>query len=144
LFALLTAGVTVVGGPGLLETLGDPVAIGILAGLVVGKPVGIMVATWLTATLTRARLDAGITWSDLSGLAMVAGIGFTVSLLVGELAFGETDRIDGVKLAVLTASFASALLAAVVLRRRNSFYRTIAASEEPDADGVQDGAAPGG
>ena len=132
LFALLTAGVTFVGGPSLIETMADPVAIGILAGLVVGKPVGIMVATWLTASLTRARLDAGITWSDMTGLSMVAGIGFTVSLLVGELAFGDTARIDGVKLAVLTASFAAALLGAVVLRQRNSFYRTIAESEESD------------
>jgi Na+:H+ antiporter, NhaA family len=140
LFALLTAGVTFVGGPGLLETMADPVAIGILAGLVVGKPVGIMVATWLTATLTRAKLDAGITWSDLFGLSMAAGIGFTVSLLVGELAFGDTVRIDAVKLAVLTASFASALLAAVVLRRRNSIYRTIAESDAFDSDneGVTD------
>ncbi len=132
LFALLTAGVTFVGGPGLLETMADPVAIGILAGLVVGKPVGIMVATRLTASLTRARLDAGITWSDMTGLSMVAGIGFTVSLLVSELAFGDTARIDGVKLAVLTASFAAALLGAVVLRQRNSFYRTIAESEASD------------
>ncbi len=134
-FAFFAAGVTMVGGPSLSEIATDPVAIGIVAGLVLGKPIGILAATWLTARLTRASLDPDITWGDILGLSMLAGIGFTVSLLVGELAFGGTDREDIVKIAVLVSSLASALLAAVVLRRRNSAYRRIAESDAVDVDG---------
>ena len=128
-FAFFAAGVTVIGGPGLAALATDPIAVGIVVGLVVGKPLGILGATWLVATLTRAKLDESLAWGDMLGLSMVAGIGFTVSLLVGELAFGETDHIDVVKIAVLVSSLASALLAAVVLRRRNTAYRLIAEAE---------------
>ena len=73
---------------GLAASLTDRVAIGIVVGLVVGKPVGIMAATWLVARFTRADLDEGLAWLDVLGLAILGGIGFTVSLLIGELAFG--------------------------------------------------------
>jgi NhaA family Na+:H+ antiporter len=75
------------------------------------------------------------------GLSLLAGIGFTVSLLVGELAFGAgSERDEHVKLAVLVGSLLSALLATVVLRARNRVYRRIEALEETDLDldGVPD------
>src|SRR5690606_17790199 len=90
-------------------------------GLVAGKPLGIMAATWLVARFTHARLDEDLRWSDVLGLAMLGGIGFTVSLLIGELAFG--DGAGPVKLAVLAGSLAAAVLAAVILRLRNRAYR---------------------
>ena len=67
---------------------------GIIAGLVVGKPVGILAATWLVARFTRADLDEGLAWIDVAGLAVLGGIGFTVSLLIGELAFGTGSALD--------------------------------------------------
>jgi NhaA family Na+:H+ antiporter len=134
-FALLSAGVTIGGLSGLGASLSDSVALGIMAGLVIGKTIGITAATWLVARFTRASLDEGLSWADVIGLAMLGGLGFTVSLLIGELAFGTgSEREDHVKVAVLAGSLAAALLAAVVLRARNRVYRRIHAAENVDAD----------
>ncbi|GAB3199990.1 Na+/H+ antiporter NhaA [Nocardioides hungaricus] len=123
-FAFFAAGVTIGGLDGLRGALTDPVALGVLTGLVVGKPVGIAGSTWLLARFTRADLDERLSWVDVAGMAMLAGIGFTVSLLIGELAFGTgTPADDRVKVAVLTGSLVSALLATGVLRIRNRAHR---------------------
>jgi NhaA family Na+:H+ antiporter len=117
------------------------VAIGVIAGLVVGKLVGVFGSTWLVARFTRARLDDELSWRDVGGLSMLTGVGFTVSLLVGELAFGAgSERDDSVKLAVLLGSLTAATLASVVLRMRNQVYRRIAEleSRDDDADGIPD------
>ncbi len=80
--------------------------------------------TFLMTRFTKAELDDGVAWPDMLGLSMLAGIGFTVSLLVGELSFGAAgERGELVKIAVLCGSLLSALLAAVVLRMRNRVYR---------------------
>ena len=135
LFALLSAGVTIGGLSGLATSLTDPVAVGIVVGLVVGKTVGVMAATWLVARFTRAHLAEGLAWVDVLGLSVLAGIGFTVSLLIGELAFGiGSERDDHVKVAVLTGSLIAALLAAVILRLRNRIYRRIWETETADRD----------
>ncbi|WP_286960062.1 Na+/H+ antiporter NhaA [Arsenicicoccus sp. UBA7492] len=140
LFAFFAAGVTVVGG-GFGEAVSDPAAQGVVAGLVVGKFVGILGATWLLARFTKAELDSDLAWADIAGLSLLAGIGFTVSLLVGELAYGAgSARDDHVKLAVLLGSLVAAVLASVVLRSRNRHYARIAAreAEDLDLDGVPD------
>ncbi|MEU8819295.1 Na+/H+ antiporter NhaA [Actinoplanes sp. NPDC048796] len=135
IFALMSAGVAIGGFGGLSSALTDPVAVGVMAGLVLGKPIGIVAATWLTARFTRARIDAGLAWIDVMGLAVLAGIGFTVSLLIGELAFGAgTERDAHVKVAVLAGSLAAALLATVILRMRNRTYRRIYEAERVDRD----------
>jgi NhaA family Na+:H+ antiporter len=134
-FALMSAGVAIGGLSGLGSALTDPVAIGIIAGLLIGKPIGITGATWLVARFTRARLDAGLAWIDVIGLSVLAGIGFTVSLLIGELAFGAgTERDDHVKVGVLAGSLAAALIAAVILRLRNRTYRRLREAETADRD----------
>jgi NhaA family Na+:H+ antiporter len=134
-FALLSAGVALGGLDGLAAVVTDPVAVGIMLGLVVGKPVGIVAATWLTARFTRARLDTGLSWIDVCGLAVLSGVGFTVSLLIGELAFGVgSDAYDRVKVAVLLGSLTAAVLATVVLRLRNRTYRRLYEAEQVDAD----------
>jgi NhaA family Na+:H+ antiporter len=134
-FALMSAGVALGGLSGLMSGLSDPVAIGIIAGLVIGKPIGITAATWLVARFTRARIDPGLAWIDVFGLSVLAGIGFTVSLLIGELAFGTgSEQDDRVKVAVLTGSLVAAALAAVILRIRNHAYRRIHAEENVDRD----------
>ena len=134
-FAFFAAGVTLVGG-GLGSTFADEVALGIMVALVVGKLVGVFGGTWLLTRFTRAELDDDLSWWDVLGLSLLAGIGFTVSLLVGELAFGAgSDRDDHVKLAVLMGSLVAALLASVVLRTRNRVYRRLAEEESLDLDG---------
>ncbi|GGN85859.1 Na(+)/H(+) antiporter NhaA [Actinoplanes lobatus] len=136
IFALMSAGVTVGGLDGLSEALSDPAAIGIMVGLLAGKPIGILGATWLTARFTRARFAAGFAPIDMAGLAVLAGIGFTVSLLIAELAFGAGSVRDGyAKIAVLAGSLAAALVAGVLLRVRNRAYRRLRAEERIDSDG---------
>ena len=140
-FALFSAGVAIGGWSGLQSALTDPIAVGIIAGLVLGKPVGILTATYLTSKLTRRPLQKGLTWPDLTGVAVLGGIGFTVSLLIGELAFGGNSAADDhVKIAVLTGSVAAATFAGILLRMRNRRYRAMCEEEARDADndGVPD------
>jgi NhaA family Na+:H+ antiporter len=145
-FAFFAAGVTVGGWSGLVASLQNRVALGIVAGLVVGKAIGISGATWLVSHFTRARLDEELGWPDVIGLSLLGGIGFTVSLLIGELAFGaNSGRDDHVKVGVLVGTLSAALLATVVLRLRNRRYRRICAVEtvDADADGIPDVFEPG-
>ncbi|MGW6130698.1 Na+/H+ antiporter NhaA [Cellulomonas sp. NPDC055163] len=140
-FAFFAAGVTIGGLGGLVDSLRDRVALGIVVALVVGKTVGILGTTWLVARFTRARLDEGLSWLDVLGVAVLGGIGFTVSLLVGDLAFGAGSvRDEHVKVGVLTGSVLAALLASVLLRARNRAYRRIHELEtaDLDADGIPD------
>ncbi|MGA8789921.1 MAG: Na+/H+ antiporter NhaA [Paenarthrobacter sp.] len=135
-FAFFSAGVALGGFEGMGAALTDPVAVGIVAALVVGKAVGVFGTTYLVTKTTRASLDSSIAWIDLFGLALLAGIGFTVSLLIGELSFGTgSAHNDHAKVAILAGSLISALLAAVVLRARNRRYRQVQADEERDDDG---------
>ena len=134
-FAFVAAGVRVVGG-GFTESITDVVAIGVVVGLVVGKAIGIFGGTWLFARFTRAELDDDLAWSDVAGLSLLSGVGFTVSLLIGELAFGPGSPQDThARLAVLVGSVLAALLATVVLRRRNRHYRLVHERENEDLDG---------
>ncbi len=134
-FAFFAAGVSILGG-GLAATVQDPAAIGVVVALVAGKTIGVFGGTWLFARFTRAELDDELAWSDVFGISLLAGIGFTVSLLIGELAYGGgSERTEHVKLAVLVGSLLAALLAGIVLRRRNRVYRQIHLEEERDDDG---------
>ena len=134
-FAFFAAGVTVVGG-GFGEALRDPAAIGVVVGLVAGKAVGIFGGTWAFTRFTRAELDPSLSWTDVFGLSVLGGVGFTVALLVAELSYGAgSAQTDHVKFAILVGSVIAAALAAVVLRRRNRHYARVAAEEQADYDG---------
>ncbi len=136
IFALLAAGVPIGGWDGLTSALTDRVALGIVVALVAGKTLGVLGATWLVSRFTRAELDDDLAWVDVLGLAVLAGIGFTVSLLIGELAFGpDSARDEHVKIGVLVGSVLAALLAAVLLRARNRVYERLCAEEQVDDDG---------
>lgn len=140
-FAFLAAGVSLGGLSGLTSALTDPIALGIVLGLVLGKPIGILLTTRVVASVTRAKLDSSLRWVDVLGMSMLAGIGFTVSLLIGDLAYGlGTNRDELVKVGVLTGSLLAAVLAAFVLLSRNAAYRRIHAEEttDTDQDGVPD------
>ena len=119
-FALMSAGVVLTGGS---ELVRDPVFVGVVVGLVVGKPVGVFAGGWLVARFTRAELDPSIGWRDVVGVAVLAGIGFTVSLLVSDLSFIGVER-DAAKTAVLAGSVVSAVLGALVLGHRDRFRAT--------------------
>ena len=140
-FAFFAAGVTFGGYDGLMTALRDPIAMGVVAGLVVGKTLGVFGTTRALAAFTHASLDSSLRWVDVFGVSILAGIGFTVSLLIGELAYADDPaRQDIVKVAVLTGSLLAAALAAIVLRIRNRHYRSIFELETADADhdGVPD------
>lgn len=138
IFAFFAAGVEIGGFTGLRESLTDPVALGIVAGLVLGKPIGILGTAWLTARFTHASLDDELGWVDLLGVSLLAGIGFTVSLLIGDLAFGAGGATDDhVKVGILAGSLSAALLAAVLVKTRDRAYERMLAGESVDTD--QDG-----
>jgi len=134
IFAFFSAGVTVGGISGLTDSLGDTIALGIIAGLVLGKAIGITATTFLVTRLPGLRIDPSLRWVDMIGLAFVAGIGFTVSLLVGELSFGAGSTSDShVKVGVLVGSLIAALIGAVILSIRNRHYGKL--SESPPTEG---------
>jgi Na+:H+ antiporter, NhaA family len=140
LFALFSAGVAISGGA-LGGVFTRPEALGVVLGLVVGKAVGIFGGTWLTARFTRASLSEDLVWPDVIAVASLAGIGFTVSLLIDELAFAEDAVLsDAVKAAVLTGSVIAAIVSGVLLKIRNATYRRLCEDEErdEDLDGVPD------
>ncbi|MEV6378589.1 Na+/H+ antiporter NhaA [Streptomyces sp. NPDC051773] len=140
LFALFSAGVAVSGGA-LAKVFTEPETLGVVLGLVIGKAIGIFGGTWLTARFTRASLSEDLSWPDVFAVSSLAGIGFTVSLLIGELAFeGDQVLTDGVKAAVLTGSLVAAVLASVLLKLRNAKYQALWAAEErdDDLDGIPD------
>jgi NhaA family Na+:H+ antiporter len=134
LFALFSAGVAVT-GESLTDVFTKPETLGVVLGLVVGKALGIFGGTWLAARFTKAELNEDLAWPDVLALATLAGIGFTVSLLIGELAFtGDATLTDEVKASVLMGSLIAAILAAVLLKRRVRVYQALAADEERDED----------
>lgn len=122
-FALFAAGVPLSGGA-VADAVRDPVAQGVALGLVVGKPLGILAATWLVARFTRAALAPDLHWRDVGAVGLLAGIGFTVSLLIGELAFGAGSPHDEhLKVAILLASTTAALLGGAALAWRDRQHR---------------------
>lgn len=124
-FALLAAGVSV-SGDAIVQLVRDPAALGVVLGLVVGKFVGVLGGAYLVARLTRAALSPGLDWADVAPVGALSGIGFTVSLLIAELAFaGDPARLEHVKVGILAGSLASAGLALVMLRTRERHYREL-------------------
>lgn len=136
LFAFFSAGVAFGAGEELIDAITSPVALGIIAALVVGKTVGVFTATWLVTRLPGVSLPKGMAWIDLVGVALLAGIGFTVSLLIGELSFGLGTLLgDEAKIGILLGSVLSAVLAALLLGSRNRYYRKQVKAEHIDLDG---------
>lgn len=132
-FAFFSAGVSV-GGAGFVDLIGQPVSVGVIAGLIVGKIVGVLGVTALVTKLTPLRLPDGIGLRDLRPIALLTGIGFTVSLLIAELSFSDALHTDAAKLAILVGSGVAAILAAFELRRDARKAR----SRDMNEDGVLD------
>ena len=118
LFAFLNAGV-VIEPERLVQLVQDPVALGILFGLVVGKPAGICAACWIAARAGLARLPEGTNARSMAGIGLLAGLGFTMSTFIANLALaGNPDRLELAKLAILCASTMAGAVAFLLLRRR--------------------------
>ncbi|MCY7271230.1 MAG: Na+/H+ antiporter NhaA [Sphingomonas bacterium] len=114
LFGLVSAGVTLTGG---LGTLAEPIPLAILLGLFVGKQVGVFGAIWAAVSLGLATRPAGTSWIQLYGAAILCGIGFTMSLFIGGLAWpGRPDLIDSAKVGTLAGSLLAAIAGYLVLR----------------------------
>lgn len=133
IFAFMAAGVPFTGGgTSLTEVLSDPIVLGIAAGLLLGKPIGILTATWTVTKLTRSTLDSTIRWIDLVAVSLLAGIGFTVSLLIAELTFTDAaEPLTHAKLAILAASTAAAVAAGTILAARSRHYRRLDDDTDP-------------
>nr|WP_245997624.1 Na+/H+ antiporter NhaA [Streptomyces armeniacus] len=135
LFALFAAGVPISGGA-LGDVFTQPETLGVVLGLLAGKTVGVFGGAWLTARFTKAELNKDLAWPDVFAVAALSGIGFTVSLLIAELAFeGDAMLTEESKAAVLAGSVLAAVLAGVVLKLRAKRYRTLCENEERDEDG---------
>lgn len=133
-FALFAAGVSVSGGA-LGQVFSESEPLGVTLGLFAGKVIGVFCGSWLAARFTRAELNPDLRWADLLAVSVLAGIGFTVSLLIGELAFPDDPAmVERVKAAVLVGSLLSALVAAVLLKLRNNHYRRLVEEEDRDED----------
>ncbi|MBB4894282.1 NhaA family Na+:H+ antiporter [Streptomyces olivoverticillatus] len=140
LFALLSAGVTISGGA-LSDVFNRPETLGVVLGLVLGKAIGVFGGTWTAARFTKAELNPDLKWPDVLAVATLAGIGFTVSLLIGELAFDDNPLLaDEVKAAVLVGSLIAAVLASTLLKLRDNKYKKLCADEDrdEDEDGIPD------
>ena len=125
-FALLSAGL-VISSSSLREVFTGRSGLGVLAGLVVGKAVGVFGGAYVTARFTKARLSPDLSWLDVLAVAVLSGMGFTVSLLIADLAFGQaSEGADIAKTAVVVASLLAGLLASMLLAMRNKHYRQLA------------------
>jgi Na+/H+ antiporter NhaA len=114
LFALANAGIAI-NGSFLREAFSSPITLGILVGYVVGKPVGIVGSSWLVTHLSRRRLQPPVGWAAVAGGGTIAGIGFTVSLLIATLAFGGR-QLEEAKLGILSAALSAAFLPSLLFR----------------------------
>lgn len=115
LFAFANAGLDLSGLS--VAALASPLTLGVAAGLVLGKFIGILLAVLALVAPGLARLPDGAGWAHMAGVALLAGIGFTMSLFIGGLSFGEGAEMDAVRLGVLFASALSAVLGFALLRR---------------------------
>lgn len=130
LFALANAGVLI--SPDSLGTLTSPISLGIILGLVVGKPLGITLLSWLATRLNLAELPAGVSWRQFAGAGALAGIGFTMSLFIADAAFGEDPALLATtKLAIIVASVLAAVFGSAVLLRTGSHTRSATRTSAP-------------
>lgn len=113
IFALFNAGVALGGG----ASATGPVTVGVFLGLILGKPLGVLGFSWLATKTGMASLPEGVGWRALAGAGLLAGIGFTMSLFVGGLAFDGGEMLESAKLGILSASVVAAVLGLALLAR---------------------------
>ena len=114
IFAFANAGVPLTSG--LAEALASPVAWGVAAGLLVGKPIGIALFSWLAVVAHVAHLPRAIEWRHIAGVACLGGVGFTISLFITELAFGENELAHAARVGIFIGSLLAGAAGYLVLR----------------------------
>ena len=117
IFAFFNAGIAVIGAPE-ARALSAAVVVGTAAGLVLGKPVGIMGAAWLAVRLRAGTLPDGVRWPHVLGAALLGGIGFTMSLFIAGIAFPDPADYAAAKIAIFLASLIAGGLGMLILWRR--------------------------
>jgi Na+:H+ antiporter, NhaA family len=132
-FALANAGVRIVDANP-IELILQPIPIGIILGLVVGKQVGITLATWLVVRSGVAELPRGVSMRHIFGVAWLGGIGFTMSLFIAGLAFGASPLLDAAKIGVLIASTAAGLVGYLLLRGGPALPAHVTEPSEPPVE----------
>jgi NhaA family Na+:H+ antiporter len=108
----------------------QPLTLGIIVGLFVGKQIGVMLLSWIAVKLGVAKMPNGVNWLHIYGVACLTGVGFTMSLFIGSLAFGAGEMMNAVRVGVITGSLLSGVLGFVVLylaSRQSSAMRAVAA-----------------
>jgi NhaA family Na+:H+ antiporter len=134
LFALLSVGIAISAST-LADAATDPASLGVVVGRLVGKTVGIFGGAYLLTRLTAARLNPDLEWADVFGVAVLAGIGFAVPLLVSDVAFGAgSPRDDRVTAGILAAALLAAVAGGALLRLRHRHYQRLADEENLDED----------
>jgi NhaA family Na+:H+ antiporter len=113
IFALANAGIVI--AKDFSAVITNSVAVGIVAGLVIGKPLGIFVFTWLSVKLKVAELPEGMTFTQIGAVGMLAGVGFTMALFISTLAWTDESIIQTAKTGVLIGSLISALIGSFLL-----------------------------
>ena len=126
LFALANSGLNM-DGMNISGAIAHPVTLGILLGLVLGKPIGISLFTYLAFKTLKVRLPSGVTWSHIIGASILGGIGFTMSLFISGLSFSSTDFIEFSKLGIILGSLVSGCLGLTVLSLAGLSKRRLAA-----------------
>ena len=114
IFAFANAGVNFTGIG--IDDLLQPLTLGIAVGLFLGKQIGVFLATWIGVKSGIARLPENVTWRHVYGVACLTGVGFTMSLFIGSLAFGDADEMNAVRLGVVLGSVLSGLFGYVLLK----------------------------
>jgi NhaA family Na+:H+ antiporter len=112
---LANAGVSLEGMS--LSTLASPVTLGVAAGLVLGKQLGITLTGWVAVQLRLAKMPDGVRWIDIYGVSWLAGVGFTMSLLIADLAFDEATLMSEAKVGILGGSLIAGVVGYFILRR---------------------------
>jgi NhaA family Na+:H+ antiporter len=138
LFALANAGVEL-GGGAVADAARSSVALGIALGLMVGKPVGILLASWIAVRLGVASLPDGVGWRQVGAVGGIAGIGFTVSLFITTLAFSDAERVSDAKIAILFASVVMGVAGYSALRMASRASVAPEDGAQPEAAGAATG-----
>lgn len=114
LFALANAGILI--GANFFSALVNPVSIGVISGLIIGKFAGVLLFTWLMVKTGLAQLPDQANWKDITGVALLAGVGFTMSLFISNLAFEKPEFIEQAKYGILIASLIAGVLGITLLK----------------------------
>ena len=137
-FALLSAGITI-SASSLRVVVTGRLGLGVLAGLIIGKTIGVFGTAYLTARFTRGHLSPGLDWADILAVAVLSGVGFTVAMLISDFAFGPySAHTNTAKTGVLLAALVAGLLACALLLVRNQHYRRLRTAEKGSAASTKD------